>query len=90
LLGFVFLTLIFFCPLQVAAFFAGVDQGSGKLAVQQSLESIDANIKWIKQHGPKVNAWIERFLRSEHQPGNNHFKHPTYYDEVMMEKYGRP
>lgn len=65
-------------------FFKSKDQGSGELAVRQSLESIDANIKWIKDHAPKVVAWFEHFLN---QRAGQHVQ-AALYDE--MYKYGRP
>ena len=78
----------------MSEFFAGVDQGSGELAVRQSLESITANIKWVKDHAGQVNAWFEKFLEDNGNKDNNirrsHVQdfHATYYDE--MDKYGRP
>lgn len=47
---------------QVSQFFAKVNQGSGERAVRQSLESIEGNIKWMKDHGPAVNKWLKNFL----------------------------
>ncbi|XP_068711670.1 endoplasmic reticulum aminopeptidase 1-like isoform X2 [Montipora foliosa] len=72
----------------VKTFFDKVDRGSGDRAVQQSLESINANIKWIAQHQPKVLSWIERFLSNK----DAHVKRRPCYDNMssMREKYGRP
>ena len=47
---------------QVSEFFDKVKQGSGERAVRQSLESIEANIKWINNHATAVNNWFKRFL----------------------------
>ncbi|KAL9985906.1 hypothetical protein ACROYT_G008359 [Oculina patagonica] len=69
---------------QVSEFFDSRDKGSGELAVRQSLESINANIKWIKDHAPKVVAWFEHFLNQQ----ASHHVQAALYDE--MYKYGRP
>lgn len=50
---------------QVSQFFAKVDQGSGERAVRQSLESIEGNIKWMKEHGPAVYEWLKNFLQTD-------------------------
>lgn len=81
----------------MSGFFArpDVDQGSGKLAVQQSLESIAANIKWIERYGGKVYEWLTHSSFKAPQQGTTtrHRKQkPKYlsYDEMIVEKYGRP
>lgn len=51
--------------IEVSEFFDKVKQGSGERAVRQSLESIEANIKWINNHAPAVNNWFKRFLDSK-------------------------
>lgn len=69
-------------------FFNNKDKGSAELAVKQSLESIDANIKWIKDHAPKVVAWLESFLAAVAPAVHVKRVQATLYDE--MDKYGRP
>lgn len=65
-------------------FFESKPVGSGKLAVKQSLESIDANIKWIRDHSATVVSWLDSFPSVT---ARRHFQ-ATYYDEIY--KYGRP
>ena len=65
-------------------FFDSKPVGSGKLAVKQSLESIAANRKWIRDHGAQVVSWLDSFPSVTER---RHFQ-ATYYDE--MYKYGRP
>ncbi|XP_020619456.1 endoplasmic reticulum aminopeptidase 1-like isoform X1 [Orbicella faveolata] len=69
---------------QVKKFFESKRVGSGKLAVKQSLESIDANIKWIRDHSATVVSWLDSFPSVT---ARRHFQ-ATYYDEIY--KYGRP
>jgi len=66
----------------VKDFFESKPVGSGKLAVKQSLETIDANIKWIRDHSATVVSWLDNFALVR-----RHFQ-ATYYDG--MNKYGRP
>lgn len=63
-------------------FFESKPVGSGKLAVKQSLETIDANIEWIRDHSATVVSWLDNFALVR-----RHFQ-ATYYDG--MNKYGRP
>ena len=73
------------------SFFENKDTGSGKLAVLQSLESIKANVKWLKAYRHTVVAWLQDFVSSHvHLPINNphHPVHVTSLDERY--KYGRP
>lgn len=81
----------------MSSFFArpDVDQGSGKLAVQQSLESIAANIKWIERHGDRVYEWLipQSFKAPQQGTTTRHRMQKSKYlayDEMMMENYGRP
>ena len=85
-----------FC-FQVSGFFSrpDVDQGSGKLAVQQSLESIAANIKWLERYGGTVYEWLTHPSFKAPQQGTatrHRMQKPKYlsYDEMIEEKYGRP
>ena len=48
-----------FLLLQVATFFADKDPGSGKRAVSQVLEKIQANIIWVHNYEHDVETWIE-------------------------------
>lgn len=63
-------------------FFESKPVGSGKLALKQSLESIDLNIKWIRDHSATVVSWFDNFALVR-----RHFQ-ATYYDG--MNEYGRP
>ncbi|KAK3697161.1 hypothetical protein QZH41_003548 [Actinostola sp. cb2023] len=38
------------------------DGGSGSRAMQQSVESVKANIKWLKENEKDVEVWLEKFL----------------------------
>lgn len=72
---------------QVISFFANEPKGSGERALQQSMESISANIKWMDNNQPIVSQWIQRYV--DRREGSN--MKLAYYDEIMMmEKYGRP
>lgn len=76
---------------EVKKFFKDKDTGSGKLALLQSLESIEANVKWLNAHRLTVVAWLKNFVSSHvHSPVDSphHHVHVTSLDERY--KYGRP
>lgn len=74
--------------LQVKSFFDKVDHGSGDRAVQQSLESITANIRWIKNPRRTVLDWIEEFLKNK--SGSNAKPRPCIENMSRFGRYGRP
>ena len=65
-------------------FFEDKSLGSGKLALEQSLEKIDANIKWIHDYGAIVDGLMANSLTNT---ARRNFQ-ATSYDQIY--KYGRP
>ena len=65
-------------------YFENKPVGSGKLALEQSLEKIAANIKWIRYHSATVIGWLDNFSSNT---ARRNFQ-ATYYDQ--MHNYGRP
>ena len=65
-------------------FFKNRPLGSGKRALKQSLEKIDANIKWIHDYGAIVDGLMANSLTNT---ARRNFQ-ATSYDQIY--KYGRP
>ncbi|XP_033306357.1 endoplasmic reticulum aminopeptidase 2-like isoform X2 [Bombus bifarius] len=49
---------------EVSEFFKEVDVGSGRGALEQSLETIKFNIHWVKQNADVVDRWLINYLDS--------------------------
>ncbi|XP_017878860.1 glutamyl aminopeptidase-like isoform X2 [Ceratina calcarata] len=47
---------------EVSEFFKNVDVGSGRRALEQSLETIKFNIHWVKENADTVDRWLINYL----------------------------
>ncbi|XP_057336106.1 endoplasmic reticulum aminopeptidase 2-like isoform X2 [Microplitis mediator] len=47
---------------EVSQFFSDVDVGSGQRALEQSLETIRFNIRWVKENADTIDQWLIDYL----------------------------
>lgn len=55
---------VYFILIQVDAFFHNIDVGAGTRSLDQSLETIQLNIHWVKRNEQPLYDWLTRYLNS--------------------------